>query len=90
MKTEKYTVLAVSLNTNSFGLKRLFLLSAEGCGRSLLKTPYGGDRLPREGDDVTLGGLGSYECLQELPNLDPKTAAKIIRTVKKKARLEIA
>jgi hypothetical protein len=84
-KEQTYTVIAVSKNTNSFGLKSLLLLSSSGSGWSILKSAYSGDKLPEEGADVALSQLGCYECPHALPEIDSKTASKIIRTVKKKA-----
>ena len=86
-KDQIYTVIAVSFNTNSFGLKSILLLSSSGDGLEVLKSPYAGDKLPSPGDDVTLNRLGSYECPRELPAVDSRTASKIIRTYKKKARV---
>lgn len=87
-KDQIYTVIAVSFNTNSFGLKSIVLLSDDGTqALSILKSPYAGDKLPSPGDDVTLNQLGTYECPRHLPAVDPQTALKIIRTYKKKARV---
>jgi len=84
-KEQTFTVIAVSKNTNSFGLKSLLLLSRSGSGCEILKSAYSGDPIPAEGTDVQLSQLGCYECPRPLPALDATTASKIIRTVKRKA-----
>jgi hypothetical protein len=89
--TQKYTVIAVSKNTNAFGLKSLILLSPSGSGKQVLRSAYSGPELPHEGDEVTLEQLQVGESpTYTLPSIDAKTAAKIIRTVRNKALAQTA
>lgn len=86
------TVVAVSKNTNSFGLHSIILLAKDGRGWQLLKS----SELPKAGDDLTfeivngklaLPRFHSYECPTELPKLEAKQAAKLIKSIKHLAEL---
>jgi hypothetical protein len=88
-----FTVVAVSKNTNSFGLYSIILLAKDGTGWQLLKS----SDLPKAGDDLTfeianghlvLPRFHSYECPTELPKLEAKQAAKLIKSFKRLAALE--
>lgn len=80
-----FTVIAVSNNTNAFGLKSILLLSPSGEGWKILKSPYGSEVLPQIGDVLErVNGRfpGSYECPTKLPSVDAKTAAGLIKGIK--------
>lgn len=83
----KLTVIAVSKNTNSFGLKSIILLSASGEGLELLKS----SDLPEAGSNIEIDYVNgkpqlpkfhSYECPRQLPAISPKQASKIIKSIK--------
>jgi len=87
-----FTVIAVSKNANSFGLHSIIILAKDGTGWQLLKS----SDLPKAGDDLTFeianGHLvfprfHSYECPTELPKLEAKQAAKLIKSTKRLADL---
>ncbi len=90
MKT-KFIVIAVSSNTNSFGLKSILVLSPQGEGWELLKSPYSGDTLPKAGDALPFHPQDAYkhscECPRQLPSVDGKTASKLIKTIQKRITL---
>ena len=82
-----FTVVAVSKNTNSFGLHSIIILAKDGTGWQLLKS----SDLPKAGDDLTFGIVNghlvfprfhSYECPTELSKLEAKQAAKLIKSFK--------
>ncbi len=82
-----FTVVAVSKNTNSFGLHSIIILAKDGTGWQLLKS----SDLPKAGDDLTfeienghlvLPRFHSYECPTNLPRLEAKQAAKLIKSFK--------
>jgi hypothetical protein len=81
-----FTVIFVSTNTNSFGLKSIIFLNKHGEGWEILKSAYSGDTLPKRGDVVNRIGdrfqCGSYECPCRLTDTSPKAAAKILKEVK--------
>lgn len=86
-KATNYTVVAVSSNTNSFGLHSILILSASGEGWELLKS----SDLPKAGDEFkfeTLNGtlvlprFHSYECPRQLPKIESKQATKLIKSIK--------
>lgn len=87
---EFFTVVAVSQNTNNFGLKSIVLLHEDGRGKQILKSLYGGDKLPEEGNRIECieGRLqcGSYECPSDLPKVSADVAAKILKTVRKQSK----
>jgi hypothetical protein len=82
-----FTVVAVSKNSNPFGLHSIILLAKDGTGWQLLKS----SDLPKAGDDLAFGiengklvlpRFHSYECPTELPKLEAKQAAKLIKSFK--------
>jgi hypothetical protein len=88
----KLTVVAVSKNTNSFGLYSIICLAKDGRGWQLLKS----SNLPKAGDDLGFGiqngnlvlpRFHSYECPTELPKLESKQAEKLIKSFKRLAKL---
>lgn len=89
------TVVAVSKNTNSFGLHSIICLAKDGTGWQLLKS----SDLPKAGDDlefeVVNGHLKfprfhSYECPTNLPQLEAKQASKLIKSIKHLTELQRA
>ena len=86
-KSKDFTVIAVSSNTNSFGLKSILLLAEDGEGWEILKSPYGGDELPKQGDTVQGVGdrfnCGTYECPRQLSTHTPKKSREIIAEVRR-------
>jgi hypothetical protein len=82
----RFTVVAVSSNTNSFGYKSIILLNESGEGWEILKSAYGCEDLPKQGDVVNRVGdrfqCGSYQCPRRLEDAAPKVAAKILKEVK--------
>lgn len=85
VQPKEFTVVAVSSNTNSFGLKSILLLAPDGEGWEILKSPYNDGPL-RKGDVVTRTGdcfdCGTYECPRRLRDTSPKSAVKIIKEAK--------
>lgn len=81
-----FTVVAVSSNTNSFGLKSVLLLAEDGEGWEILKSPYGGESMPKQGDTIQQRKgrfqCGTYECPRQLQKQTPTSAAKILKEVK--------
>ena len=75
---QQYRVVAVSNNTNSFGLKSILLLAPTGEGFEILKSAYNGEALPSVGDLVPREKWGSYECPRQLGAVAPKIAEQII------------
>lgn len=81
-----FTVIAVSSNTNAFGLKSILLVSPDGEGWEILKSAYGSEPLPKRGDTVYQQGdrfvAGSHECSRRLAPTLPKNAQKLIKEAK--------
>lgn len=86
LELQRYTVIGVSSNTNSFGLKSIILLNEQGETWEILKSPYGGEELPEQGD--TLDRVGGqfktqHEGSRRLKDNVPAVARKIISQAKK-------
>jgi hypothetical protein len=93
--TYTLTVVAVSKNTNSFGLSSIICLSKDCTGYQLLKSadlPKAGDDLVFERKDgkLILPRFHSYECPTALPTIESKQAAKLIKSFKHLAILRSA
>jgi hypothetical protein len=90
---KKFTVIAVSSNTNSFGYKQVCVLHESGEGYALLvqaygtdKVPvqaYGTDKVPVQGEEVELRESRFYGAPQKLPVTSPEKSKKIIAEAKK-------
>lgn len=82
---QTFTVVAVSTNTNSFGLKSIMCLAPSGEGLQLLQSANGGSPVPVRGDQLELDPLslprGIYECPRKLDNVEPALAAGILAEV---------
>lgn len=87
------TVVAVSKNTNSFGLYSIICLARNGRGWNLLKS----GNLPKAGEDLDVkiedGELvfprfHSYECPRELPQISQTQATKLINSIKRLASIK--
>jgi hypothetical protein len=94
MESITLTVVAVSTNTNSFGLHSVLCLHKSGAGWQLLKSA---PDLPRAGDNLTFGlendhlvfpRFHSWECPTKLPSINEKQAAKLIKSIKHLAKLK--
>jgi hypothetical protein len=83
---KSFTVIAVSSNTNSFGLKSIILLAEDGEAWEILKSAYS-DPLPKRGDTIKrAGGVFAIgcECPRRLADSSPAVAKKIIAEAKRK------
>jgi hypothetical protein len=83
---KSFTVIAVSSNTNSFGLKSIILVAEDGEAWEILKSAYS-DPLPKQGDTIKrAGGVFAIgcECPRRLSDSTPAVAKKIIAEAKRK------
>lgn len=87
---KEFTVIAVSANTNSFGLKSIIILAADGEAWQLLQSAYGTTPLPERGDVLSFKlasvrpQFGStYECPAPLPPTPAAKAKKILAALQK-------
>lgn len=83
---KSFTVIAVSSNTNSFGLKSIILVAEDGEAWEILKSAYS-DPLPKRGDTIKrAGGVFAIgcECPRRLKDSSPAVAKKIIAEAKRK------
>jgi hypothetical protein len=83
---KSFTVIAVSSNTNSFGLKSIILVAEDGEAWEILKSAYS-DPLPKQGDTIKrAGGVFAIgcECPRRLSDSTPAVAKKIITEAKRK------
>lgn len=80
---ELYTVVAVSSNTNSFGLGGVVCLAPSGKGVEAGIQAYGSNPLPQSGDTFTLEQLRSRSgiTLRELKTITPEEAAEVLAEV---------
>lgn len=95
MKPKQFTVITVSANANSFGLKSILILAADGEGWQLLQSAYGGTPLPEigavldfesDGENLKLPRFHSYECPRKLQTLPKHRAAAILKETSKWVR----
>lgn len=83
---KSFTVIAVSSNTNSFGLKSIILVAEDGEAWEILKSAYS-EPLPKRGDTIKrAGGVFAIgcECPRRLADSFPAVAKKIIAEAKRK------
>jgi hypothetical protein len=83
---ELYTVVTISSNANSFGLKGVLCLAPSGKGVEAGIQAYGSDPLPQIGDTLTLEQLRSRSgiALRELKTITPEQAAEVLAEVNAK------
>lgn len=91
----RLTLIAVSSNTNSFGLRGHLFLSSDGRAWEACRSAYTSGSQYKRGDvlefDISPGGahisqrLETWESTRALPPVSPGQASKIIREAKRAA-----